>query len=259
MKICLGTTRIREFLAVHFWQRLGWEHLLMRCFRFFYLFLGLAAPIGAWGSTFADMTHLSPPCSSISSMFIHVYPVFSVAPWLLQLSQPLPDQNSIEKTIQKNQREKERKSLSGNSQVHCMLPWCGKSPPYQDHSPAAEPRKIMSCQCINEKRLFQYLLYDAVCSPHNMLVPSRSISFHSFIFFLVVSQYRIPTSFCQVVPALMRRPSFPNFTAQPSGSFQSAAIFLAWKTNPFDSSMRQHATACEQKSQVLSDSSDIFR
>ena len=28
-------------------------------------------------------------------------------------------------------------------------------------------------------------------------------------------------------PALMRRPSFPNFTAQPSGSFHSAAIFLA--------------------------------
>lgn len=87
------------------------------------------------------------------------------------------------------------------------------------------------------------------CSFH--LVPSRSISFHSFIFFLVVSQYRIPTSFCQVVPALMRRPSFPNFTAQPSGSFQSAAIFLAWKTNPFDSSMRQHATACEQKKPSL--------
>jgi hypothetical protein len=58
-------------------------------------------------------------------MFIHVYPVFSVAPWLLQLSQPLPDQNSIEKTIQKNQREKRKKKSVGQQpgSLHAALVW----------------------------------------------------------------------------------------------------------------------------------------
>ena len=239
----------------------------MRCFRFFYLFLGLAAPIGAWGSTFADMTHLSPPCSSIYHPYIihiiHVYPAFSVTPWPLQLSQPLPDQNSIEKTIRKNQREEEREKVfrAARFTAFCCLGVVDLRLTRTIHLRLSQAK---SCHVNVSTRsdssntccmmLFAALITCSLFSLFSFhLVPSRSISFHhilSYSFLLVLSIA------CQVVPALMRRPSFPNFTAQPSGSFQSAAIFLAWTTNPFNSSMRQHAN---KKSQVLSDSSDIFR
>ena len=195
-------------------------------------------------------------------MFIHVYPAFSVTPWPLQLSQPLPDQNSNRKNDPKKTKRKREKKSFGQPGSPWFTAFCCLGVVDLPLTRTIHLRLSQGKSChvnvstrSDSSNTCCMMLFAALitCSLFSfvILVPSGSISFHLVPFFLVVSQYRIPTSFCQVVPALMRRPSFPNFTAQPSGSFQSAAIFLAWTTNPFDSSMRQHATACEQKKPSL--------
>ena len=175
---------MREFVAVHFWKCLG-EHLLMSCFCFFYFFLGLAAPIGSVQAPhfLRRMSHLSRHlglCSFHSRFLIKI---------------------QTTKTIK--QIEKERSVFRATARftmVHRISPWCGRSPPYQDHSPtgclrgrAKENESHVMSRYQREATLpVLYLMLFAA------LMTCSLYSFHLVPFFLGVSQCLAK---CRTVPS----------------------------------------------------------